>query len=272
MKEKEQLLVVKVGGARGLNLQTVCDDLANISRRRPLVVVHGVSARMDLMCKEEGQEITTLTSPSGHQSRYTSPAVRDIFVRAAKQENERIVGLLRSRSVNAEGLVDTNVLLGERKKAIRAVVNGRTRIIRDDHSGTIKKVDSHRLRKMLDAGKVPVIPPVANSYDDGLLNVDGDRASAAVAAAVNAVTQVILSNVDGLYRAFPDPSTLENVVPVSQIEDAMEWAQGRMKRKVLAAMEALNEGVVEEVIIANGQMLNAVSEAIKGVGTVFKRD
>ena len=39
--------------------------------------------------------------------------------------------------------------------------------------------------------------------EDGLLNVDGDRAGAAVARALAADTFIILSNVKGLYREFP---------------------------------------------------------------------
>ena len=264
------LLVVKLGGGEGLDLAAACDDLAAIANRRPLIVVHGVSAIMNQLCEALGVEAQSLTSPSGHSSRYTPPAVRDIYVRAAEMANEKVVSALRARGVNAAGFVGDDVVLRARRKtAIRAVVNGRVRIVRDDHSGSITGADSLRLRQALDQARVPALPPMAQS-GDGLLNVDGDRAAAAVAGALRADALVILSNVAGLYRAFPDESSLVSDVPLATIDRALEWAQGRMKRKVLAAKEALDQGV-GRVVIADGRVPSPVSRALDGAGTRFDR-
>ena len=46
---------------------------------------------MDQLCLESGVEVQSLTSPSGHSSRYTPPAVRDIYVGAAEMANEQLV-------------------------------------------------------------------------------------------------------------------------------------------------------------------------------------
>ena len=235
-----ELLVVKLGGGEGLDLAAACDDLAEIAQSRSLVVVHGVSAMMNQLCQENGVEVTSLTSPSGHSSRYTPPAVRDIYVRAAAMANEQVVSSLQERGLGAVGFIDEAVALcGKRKTAIRAVVGGRVRVIRDDHTGSITGADGQALRRALDRAQAPVLPPMAKSAD-GMLNVDGDRAAAAVAGALNADALVILSNVGGLYQNFPDESSIVAEVPMAQIESALAWAQGRMKRKVLAAQEALN--------------------------------
>lgn len=263
-----ELLVVKLGGGEGLDLNAACDDLAAIGTRRPIVVVHGVSAIMNRLCLESGVEVQSLTSPSGHSSRYTPPAVRDIYIRAAELANAQVESALRERGMQAIGFVGEDVaLLGKRKTAIRAVVKGRVRVVRDDHSGSITDVDAALLRRALDRAQAPVLPPMAQS-SDGLLNVDGDRAAAAVAGALDAETLVILSNVGGLYRRFPDESSLVAEVPMTRIGSALDWAQGRMKRKVLAAQEALNQGV-GRVIIADGRVSDPVSRALAGAGTRF---
>lgn len=262
------ILVVKLGGGEGLDLAASCDDLAQIAQQRPLVVVHGVSAIMNQMCKDLGVEVETLTSPSGHSSRYTNPAVRDIYVRAAELANERVVSALRQRGVNATGLVGENVIInGSRKKAIRAVVKGRVRVVRDDYSGSIENVITDPMIEVLEQGQIPVIPPMAIS-DDGLLNVDGDRASAAVAGALNAEELLILSNVRGLYSNFPDESSFVSEVPRTELDTALDWAEGRMKRKVLGAQEAL-EGGVSRVIIGDGRVTNPATQALAGEGTIF---
>lgn len=263
----ENILVVKLGGGEGLDMDASCADLERIARCRPLIVVHGVSALANRLCAEAGVPVRTITSPSGHTSRYTDPLTRDIYVRAAEQINAQLVEGLRG--VNAVGLVGTQtVLYGERKQAVRAVVDGRVRVIRDDYSGAITGVDSERLMALLQAGCVPVVPPMALSAGDGLLNVDGDRAAAAVAGALNAQELVILSNVRGLYRNFTDETSFVRHVPSHQIDTALDWAQGRMKRKVIGAQEALSSGV-RRVIIGDGRVMNPVQQALNGEGTVF---
>ena len=268
MMSAEGILIVKLGGGEGLDLAAACDDLAKIAGRRPLVVVHGISAAMNKMCADLGLEVQTLTSPSGHSSRYTPPAIRDVFVRAAEGVNARLAGDLRRRGIDAEGMVGANVAIeAARKKAIRAVVNGRVRVVRDDHSGAIQGVKTQLLKDLLARNAAPVLPPLAIS-PDGLLNIDGDRAGAAAAAALAADTFVILSNVRGLYRHFPDEDSFVSQVAAAQMNDALQWAQDRMKRKVLAAREALDGGV-GTVIIGDGRAANPVSQALSGAGTRF---
>lgn len=264
----ENTLVVKLGGGAGLDMQTAVQDLAHIARTRPLVVAHGVSQRMAELCAARGVPVTMLTSPTGHTSRYTPPAVRDLFVQAATQINDEVVAGLQNLGIPAIGFSQRVAIQGERKSAIRAVVNGRVRVVRDDHSGSITGVETGAIYSALQEGYVVVLPPLAASAD-GLLNIDGDRAAAAVAAAIRASELVILSNVRGLYRNYPDESSFVRDVPLTQLEQAMTWAQGRMKRKVLSAQEALENGIAR-VVIGDGRSTQPVSLALNGEGTVFR--
>ncbi|MCZ2097257.1 MAG: [LysW]-aminoadipate kinase, partial [Anaerolineae bacterium] len=237
------LLVVKIGGGEGLDLERCVGDLAALAAERPLIVVHGVSAAMNALCAARSIPVRTITSPTGHSSRYTDAPTRDAFVEAADGVNADLVARLQRLGIRATGMTgESAVLRGERKSAIRAVVDGRVRMIRDDYSGSINGVDARLLLDALNAGYVPVVPPYAAS-DAGLLNVDGDRASAAIAGALGAAELVILSNVRGLYRSFPDEDSFVQRVERREIERALDWAQGRMKRKVLGAQEALESGV-----------------------------
>ena len=266
----QEILVVKIGGAEGIDHAACAADLAAIADRRPLVVVHGVSAAVNALCAERGVPVRMLTSPTGHSSRYTDPQTRDLYVEAAESVNHALTGHLTALGIAAEGLTGANIpLLGERKSAIRALVDGRVRIIRDDYSGSITGVDVVRVLRALTRGSVAVVPPLAASAD-GLLNVDGDRAGAAVAAALGASDYVILSGVRGLYRRFPDESSFVPRVNRDELDSALDWAQGRMKRKVIGASEALSNGV-QRVIIADGRVHMPVRAALGGHGTDFLR-
>ena len=270
------LLVVKFGGAEGMDPAAGCADLIALLRRtqRPVVLVHGVSAEADRLAAQRGVPTRTLTSPSGHTSRYTDSRTRELFVQAAEQVNARILDCLRADGVDAVGLTGARTAIrARRKQALRALIDGRRRIIRDDYSGTITDVLRPRLLRHLTAGhltagRLPVLPPLADS-PDGLLNIDGDRAAAAVAVALGAAELVILSNVRGLYRDFPREDSLVAEVPFAQREEALAWARGRMKRKVLAAGEALDGGV-QRVIISDGRARQPLAQALTGAGTVFR--
>jgi [amino group carrier protein]-L-2-aminoadipate 6-kinase len=260
------ILVVKLGGGAGNDTAACLPDLAQLARTRPLIIVHGLSARLDALCAERGIEVRTLTSPSGHTSRYTDAPTRDLFVEVAGQINADLCAGLQAMGVNAVSA--GQIIRGNRKDAVRALVNGRILLVRDDYSGRIESVDGRALQTLLNSGCVPVVSPLAWHDIDGWLNIDGDRAAAAVAASLHADDLVILSNVAGLYRAYPDEASLVPHVPRQQIEQAQTWAQGRMKRKVLGAAEALDGGV-QRVVIGAAMGETPVSQALNGRGTVF---
>ncbi len=259
------ILVVKFGGGAGLDMQACARDVAAVAAQRPVVIVHGVSAAMDALCAARGVPVQTLTSPTGHTSRYTDPATRDLFVEAAESVGEAWVSALAHHNIAARRL--PAAVTAVRKDAVRAVVDGRVRIVRDDYTGQITGAQTDAIRTALDAGLTPIVPPLAIS-PDGLLNVDGDRAAAAIASALGAAELVILSNVRGLYRNPADPTTLIPQVTRAEIAHALEAAAGRMKRKVLGAQEALSGGV-GRVIIGDGRADGAVSAALAGAGTEF---
>ncbi|MBI2773813.1 MAG: hypothetical protein HYX56_04895 [Chloroflexi bacterium] len=89
---------------------------------------------------------------------------------------------------------------------------------------------------------MPVVAPLAITADGDALNVDGDRAAARIAVALGARELIVLTNVPGLLRDLGDP---RSIVPAASLAEADALAQGRMKKKVLAAREALEAGVSE---------------------------
>jgi acetylglutamate/LysW-gamma-L-alpha-aminoadipate kinase len=178
---------------------------------------------------------------------------------------------LQQLGVNALGLsgLDGRLLAARRKQALRIVENGKRKVLRGDHSGRIEEVNVALLRTLLDGGYVPVVAPIAIGREGEALNVDGDRVAGAISAALKADTLIILSNVPGLLRHFPDEASLIHHISLEQAEDHMEeFAQGRMKRKILGAIEALHEGV-GRVVIADGRVDRPVQRALAGAGTAI---
>ena len=266
-------IVVKVGGSDGIDYDAVCADAAALlSGGYRLVLVHGGSAETNRVAEALGHPPQFITSESGFESRRTDHRTIEIFemVYCGKM-NKMLVEKLQALGVNALGLsgLDGRLLTGPRKKAIRAMVEGKRISIRDDLSGKVEQVNSGLLEMLLEAGYMPVISPPALSYDNEAINVDGDRAAAAIAEALGAEALVFLSNVPGLLSAFPDESSLVRSVDAGAPEAAMALAEGRMKVKVLGAVEAVRAGV-GKVVLSDARVPHPVRRALAGEGTTVR--
>ena len=268
------MIVIKVGGGEGVDTEPVCQDLAALAKEgEPVVLGHGGSHATKVISEKLGHPPRFVTPVSGHSSRYTDRETLEIFVMVtAGKINKLLVERLQQLGVNAVGLsgIDGRLLEGKRKSHLRIVEGNKRKILRGEYSGIIEKVNASLLISLLDAGYVPVIAPQAISYESEALNVDGDRAAASLAAALDADTLVILTNVPGLLRDVEDESSLIEHISQFQAEDYLDrYARGRMKRKVLGAVEAMSEGV-KRVIIADGRGETPVQRALAGQGTVIE--
>ena len=267
------IIVVKLGGTEGVDFSAICNDTAELLKQgKQLVLVHGGSAEANALGEELGTPPRMITSPSGYTSRYTDRKTLEIFLMAVNGKvNSLLTEQLQMLGVNAFGLcgLDGKLIEAVRKESVQSVENGKRKIIRDDYTGKIESVNSELLTMLINAGYLPVIAPVAVSKNGEALNVDADRAAAMVASALKAETLILLTAVPGLMKNFPDESTLIRQLPQSQLAAASDAAQGRMKKKVLGAEEALKGGVTR-VVIADGRIQNPITNALAGNGTVIQ--
>src|SRR2546427_8313090 len=110
------MMIVKVGGADGNDIDNVLIDLAP---RKDFVLVHGGSKEGDALAEALGRPPKFLTSPSGVVSRYTDKDTMDVFTMAlAGQLNTQIVARLRGLGANPLGLSgeDGGLLPGRRQE------------------------------------------------------------------------------------------------------------------------------------------------------------
>ncbi len=268
-----EITVVKLGGTEGVDFSAICRDAAELLRTgKKLVLVHGGSAEANALGEGLGAPPRFITSPSGFTSRYTDRKTLEIFAMAVNGKvNTLLVEQLQCLGINALGLsgLDGRLMEAVRKDTIQSVENGKRKIIRDDYTGKIEKVNAGLLTSLLDGGYLPVVAPLAVSTAGEALNVDADRAAAMIAIALKADYLLLLTAVPGLMRAFPDETTLIKSLPAQKLEEALNYAEGRMKKKVLGAQEAISGGV-RQVIIADGRIGAPISSALSGNGTVIQ--
>jgi len=267
------MIVVKIGGSEGTDFAAICGDVAErIAAGEKFVIVHGGSNETNKLSEALGRPPRFVTSVSGQPSRYTDRATLEIFAMAvAGKVNTLLVEALQRHGVNALGLtgLDGRLLEARRKDTIKIVEDGKTKILRDDFTGKIERVNVTLLRLLLDQGFTPVIAPLAISTGNEAVNVDGDRAAAMIAGALAADMLIIFSNVPGLLRDVSDPVSLIEEIPRGRLEEFAGFAAGRMKKKIMGADEALRGGV-KEIRLADGRVANPLRNALEGRCTVIR--
>ena len=226
-----RIMVVKLGG-RVQGDPALAPALARLCARRPggVVVVHG-----------GGDEVSALQRAFGAEPRFVGgrrvTSERDLdYVRMVLSgtSNKRLVSNLLAAGVVAVGIS------GEDAATIAAVPGDPAL----GYVGTVAGVDARLLRTLLGAGYVPVVSPVAcdaNAGGAGALNVNGDDAAAAVAAALGADEIVFLADVPGVLDAGALVPTLD--AERAQALIASGVAAGGMATKLEAALAALAGGV-----------------------------
>ena len=262
-------IVVKVGGATGNAVDAVLDDLAG---RRDWVLVHGGSEEVDRLAGALGRPAEYFTSPSGVVSRRSDAGHLDVVTLAlAGRVQTRIVAGLAARGVRAVGLsgVDGGLAVAERRQAPRAVVDGRVVRLADDLSGRVVSIRTDLLRLLLGARIAPVVGPPAMTSSGEVVNVDADRLAGRIAGGLGASELLLLTNVSGLLRDVDDPTSRIPRIARAEVEGVLPLAQGRMRKKLLAAQEALAEGVMR-VVIGPSAGPEPVARALAGEGTVVE--
>jgi acetylglutamate/LysW-gamma-L-alpha-aminoadipate kinase len=267
------MLVVKIGGGSGTQIDPTIADLTEILRSgRRLVLVHGASGETNVLAEKLGKPPRFVTSVSGIESRYTDRETLEIFEMAyCGKINKAVVEAFQRRGVNAVGLsgLDGRIFEGKRKDTITILEGSKRKVLRGDYTGKVERVNTGLVTLLLDHGYLPVLCPPAASYEGEAVNVDGDTAAAELAAALKAEEFVMLSNVSGLLRDLNDPKSLVERIPAKAIDDFMALAHGRMKRKLMAAAIALRGGVTR-VILGSANIEKPVTSALAGQGTVIQ--
>jgi acetylglutamate/LysW-gamma-L-alpha-aminoadipate kinase len=269
-EEIEPMLVVKLGGGAGMDMAACVADIAALWHEGTrMVILHGGADETSELGEQLGHPPRFVESVSGMRSRYTDRRTVELLAMAcAGQRNVSLVEALQQAGVQAVGLagVDGAVLRGPRKAAITVVEDGRRRVIRDDLSGKVTEVNTHLLHLLLAGGYLPVLCPPALSTEGQAINIDGDRAAAAVACALGAETLVLLTDVPGLLRDREDPASLVERLDPREVNEAMSLASGGMRKKLLGAHEAIVGGV-GRAVLALGRGPEPIRRALAGGGT-----
>ena len=270
-------VVVKYGGNAmvdpGLQ-QAFADDIVFMASVgiRP-IVVHGGGPQINAMLAESA---TPVEFRNG--LRVTSPEVMEVVrMVLVGQGGRQLVNRINSYAPLAAGMSgEDSGLLAARKS--RVIVDGER--IDMGLVGDIVDVNTELINSMLARGQIPVIAPVSPEVDEAgrptrqVLNVNADAAAPAIAQALCAEKLVMLTNVAGIYGAWPDPHTLISEHSDTDLRAMIPRLGEGMRPKGQALLDAIDGGVASAAIV-DGRIEHALLLEIfttRGVGTMARRD
>ena len=227
--------VIKLGG-RAQNDQALAGEIARAWKNANgnLCVVHG-----------GGDEISALQVALGKTPQFvngrrvtTADDIQLLRMVLSGVINKRLVSAFAKAGVQAVGIS------GEDGKLIIAKRGGDGEELAALGSvGAPTEVNANLLRDLVRAGYMPVVSPVASDAEDAAcaLNVNGDDAAAAVAAALKAEELLFVADVAGVLNddAVLDEISLEAVPDLV----ARGIVRGGMTAKLDAARTAIKNGV-----------------------------
>lgn len=260
------MIVIKFGGhamtdAEGLFAKAVQGAL---DLGEDCVIVHGGGPQIDAALKFEKIESEFIGG-----FRVTSPQAFDVVQRVLSGEVLRnVVAQLRGAGLNAVGLTGRDGGLLTAKKQ-RQLVDGTE--VNLGQVGEIVRVDTAILESLIRSGFLPVVSPLANEGDETHedsatgLNVNADLAAAAIAGAMEASTLIFMTDVPGIYRNWPDASSLISSIRTEELNDMKDQFTEGMAPKVFACLNAMNSGA-RSVRVIDGTDPLSFALALRGIG------
>jgi acetylglutamate kinase len=181
--------------------------------------------------------------------------------------NKDIVGLINRYGPYAVGLSgeDANLFTAERKYA---TVDGAAVDI--GLVGEITAVDASMVHALLDNDRIPVISSTAHGTDGAVYNVNADTAAAALAVALGAAKLVVLTDVEGLYRDWPNSDEVISQLDADDLEKLLPTLSAGMIPKMEACLTAVKGGVPRAHVL-DGRLTHAILLEIftdSGIGTM----
>ena len=253
------MLVIKYGGHAMTDEsgQFAAAISAAMAHGLRVVVVHGGGPQINASIAEQG-----ITPRFIGGFRYTDSqtlkVVEDVLTR---QVGPAIADQLNSHGIAAKALSGRSIIAASK---LTHLVDGTPADL--GFVGEVSSISTIEILDVLESGKLPVISPVATEVGTGhALNINADLAAAAIAGALDAEALVVMTDVAGIYRSWPDKTSLIDSITAHELHEIKDSFTDGMAPKVAACLEALNHGA-RAVRIIDGTDPQAFALALDNTG------
>ena len=224
-----------------------------------VVVVHGGGPQIDAALNAKGI-VSTWVGGFRVTTQEIFDVVEDVLVNQVGIEVAATLGRagIKAQALSARTL--PTVIASRRKHLIDGTP------VDLGFVGDVQRVDPSALIELCDQGIVPVVAPVSSDVDLKTgLNVNADFAASAIAASLEASSLIVMTDVAGIYRNWPDKGSLIEIISAGNLESIKSEFEEGMAPKVQAALDALSFGA-QAVRIIDGTDPDSFASALAGRG------
>jgi acetylglutamate kinase len=263
-----QIVVVKFGGNAMVDAElqrAFAEDMVYLRYvgLKP-VVVHGGGPQISAMLERLG-----IPSEFRGGYRVTTPETMEVVrMVLTGQVSRELVSLINEHGPLASAISgeDAGLFRGRRRGV---EIDGET--IDIGLVGDVVTVDPEAVLAEVDAGRIPVVSSIAPDLDvpGQSLNVNADSAAAALAVALGAAKLVVLTDVAGLYRDWPNRDSLVSEIDAAELALLLPSLESGMIPKMTACLDAVLGGVPKAAIIDGRRPHSILLEIFTdaGIGT-----
>ena len=186
--------------------------------------------------------------------RKTTPEVFEVVQRTLSGEVLRnLTNQFISQGINAVGISagDGNLIRAKNVKPELGLV------------GVVSAVNPELLKNLMAQGITPVISPIAVNSEGMGLNMNADLIAGAIGGALGAEAVLFSTDVSGIYRKWPDETSLIESINSEELSSIAISFEGGMIPKAQAAINAIESGA-KSVRIFDGRKVANVIAAFEG--------
>ncbi|QIK83356.1 acetylglutamate kinase [Sanguibacter sp. HDW7] len=267
------LVVVKYGG------NAMVDDALKAAFAEDMVFLRQVGLR-PVVVHGGGPQISAMLGRLGIESefrgglRVTTPEAMEVVrMVLTGQVSRELVGLINAHGPYAVGLSGEDGALLQAERRTATVEGDQVDV---GLVGDVVAVNPQAVQDLLDAGRIPVVSTIAPDVSDPtqVLNINADTAAAALAIALGARKLIVLTDVEGLYTAWPDRGSLVSEISSTELRAVLPSLASGMIPKMEACLRAVEGGVSRATVIdgrvAHSVLLETFTDA--GNGTLVHLD
>jgi acetylglutamate kinase len=175
--------VIKVGGAViQSDLENLVTSLAFLNEvgLRP-IIIHGGGPKLSDELNKRKIKFSFLNG-----QRVTTKEVLDVAYKIFSGENTKIVSALKDQEVEAIPVIGDIFLCNIDNEELGFV-------------GNIEEINSKKIKDIISSGGIPVIAPIGNINSNQYVNINGDKATLALAKEIVPDKVIFLSEIGGIY-------------------------------------------------------------------------
>ena len=273
---KGKTFVVKAGGG------VFGDPAATRALVEQIAVLHSLGIRV-VFVHGGGPQLTEVTEKLGVPTQMIegrrvtdSQSIDATAMVLSGLINTRILAACRELGMPALGISGVDAGLIQAHKRAPVKLQGSDAIVDYGFVGDIDYIDTDVIKKLLDAGLMPVISPLSSDDAGTLLNINADTVAAAIGAALGAEKLVLCTGAPGILSDITDPTSVVSYTDLAGL--AKLRTEGRINDGMLPKAKAIENAInggVQRVHVISYKAPDAILAEVftnEGTGTLVVAD